>query len=61
MMIYRKCEACRCSLDPGEGKLCEECKEEEQEKRMREKALKNMILCNDYYQMSLEEFINGST
>ena len=60
-MIYRKCEACRCSLDPGEGKLCEECKEEEQEKRTREKALKNMILCKDYYQMSLEEFINGST
>ena len=58
-MIYRKCEVCKCSLDPGEGRFCEECRDEQYMEQERKKALKSMILCTDYYQMSMEEFINA--
>ena len=60
-MFYRECKICGCSLDPGEGNMCEECREEKQREQARAKKWKNMILYKDYYQMSLEEFINGST
>lgn len=28
----RQCEGCGCSLDPGEGRLCEDCQEEQEKK-----------------------------
>lgn len=27
MSYYRKCEDCGCTLDPGEGRICDECAE----------------------------------
>lgn len=28
-MYYHECIVCGCSLDPGEGRICDECKEEQ--------------------------------
>ena len=58
-MFYRKCRICGCSLDPGEGSMCEECRDEKEREWTRAKTAKSMIICTDYYQMSLEEFINA--
>lgn len=29
MMWKYKCERCGCNLDPGEGRICDECRNEE--------------------------------
>lgn len=59
-MIYRKCRICGCSLDPGEGSMCEECRDEQYMKQQREKAVRYMVLSTDFRQMEMEEFLNGS-
>lgn len=47
MKIRYRCEGCGCSLDAGEGRICEECRVEEEEK---ERVWKRMREC-----MSLDE------
>ena len=32
MSYYRKCEDCGCTLDPGEGRICDECAEKMRQK-----------------------------
>lgn len=59
-MFYRKCRICGCSLDPGEGSMCEECRDEQYMKQQQEKAVKCMVLSTDFRQMEMEEFLNGS-
>jgi hypothetical protein len=59
-MFYRKCRICGCSLDPGEGNICEECRDEQYMKQQQEKAVKYMVLSTDFRQMEMEEFLNGS-
>ena len=46
-MIYRKCIICGCSLDPGEGNMCEECRDEQYMKQQQEKAVRYMVLAKD--------------
>lgn len=60
-MFYRKCRICGCSLDPGEGNMCEECRDEQYMKQQREKAVRYMVLSTDFKQMEMEEFLNGSS
>lgn len=59
-MFYRKCRICGCSLDPGEGSMCEEFRDEQYMKQQREKAVRYMVLSTDFRQMEMEEFLNGS-
>lgn len=59
-MFYRKCRICGCSLDPGEGSMCEECRDEQYMKKQRDKAVRYMVLSTDFRQMEMEEFLNGS-
>ena len=59
-MIYRKCRICGCSLDPGEGNMCEECRDEQYMNQQREKAVRCMVLSTDFRQMEMEEFLNAS-
>lgn len=59
-MIYRKCRICGCSLDPGEGSICEECRDEQYMKQQREKAVKYMVLSTDFKQMEMEGFLDVS-
>lgn len=33
MSYYRKCEDCGCTLDPGEGRICDECAEKMRQKQ----------------------------
>lgn len=49
MAYYRVCKNCKCSLDPGEGTICEECKikEERQDQRL------ELITTGDNGQMKL--------
>ena len=55
-MFYRKCRICGCSLDPGEGNMCEECRDEQYMKQQQEKAARYMVLSTDFKQMEMEEF-----
>ena len=48
MSYYRKCEDCGCTLDPGEGRICE---------TDRRAVLRKMILSTNYKQMEMEEFL----
>lgn len=59
-MFYRKCRICGCSLDPGEGSMCEECWNEQYMKQQQEKAVRYMVLSTDFRQMEMEEFLNAS-
>ena len=43
MSYYRKCEDCGCTLDPGEGRICDECAEKMRQKTDRRAVLRKMI------------------
>lgn len=51
------CSKCGCTLDPGEGSMCDDCREEMNEERRREIELDRMIRSTNFEQMELEEFI----
>ncbi|MCI5874197.1 MAG: hypothetical protein PUJ55_06030 [Clostridiales bacterium] len=52
-----QCEDCGCTLDPGEGKLCDECLEKKIILQNRKKEVDQMVRCTDYEQMEMEEFL----
>lgn len=56
-MYGYSCVKCGCSLDPGEGNVCDECSTEHEKEQRREKELDRMVRSTDYEQMRLEEFI----
>lgn len=56
-MFYRKCNGCGCSLDPGEGSLCDECISEREQEQRRRKEMNRMTRSSTYKQIELEEFI----
>lgn len=58
-MIFRKCEVCDCTLDPGEGRLCDECLTDLERKQERNDEAEQMARATVYVQMELEEFSNG--
>lgn len=47
-------------MDPCEGNMCEECRDEQYMNQQREKAVRYMVLSTDFRQMEMEEFLNGS-
>ncbi len=53
------CRKCGCTLDPGEGSMCDDCREEMNEERRREMELDRMIRSTNFEQMELEEFLIG--
>lgn len=53
------CEVCGCSLDPGEGSVCDDCRSDLSEERRREKELDRMIRSINYQQMEMEEFLHA--
>lgn len=52
------CRKCGCTLDPGEGKICEECRETTEKTRSRAERLQMMIEAKSYTQMNIEEYLN---
>lgn len=52
-----QCEGCGCTLDPGEGRLCDECQEKKIMLQSREMEVARMIRCTNYEQMEMEEFL----
>lgn len=59
-MFYRKCEGCGCSLDPGEGRMCDECIQEVERKRARDAFMGIMLMAgeNEFKQMEIKEVLN---
>lgn len=57
MSYYRKCADCGCTLDPGEGRICDECAEKSRQKTERSAVLRKMILSTDYKQMEMEDYL----
>lgn len=60
-MFYRKCEGCGCSLDPGEGRVCDGCIQETERKRARDAFMGIMLMAegDSFKQMVMEEILNG--
>lgn len=56
-MYEYSCKKCGCSLDPGEGSICEECLEEADAEKQREEEIDRMVRSTGYKQMRLEEFL----
>ena len=54
-----QCEDCGCTLDPGEGRLCDDCREKKIMAQSREMEIDRMIRSTNYEQMEMEEFIHG--
>lgn len=57
-MYGYSCRKCGCSLDPGEGNICDECSVEQDKEQLRKEELDRMIRSTDYKQMEMEEFFN---
>ncbi len=55
-MRYR-CDACGCYLDPGEGRLCDECRDAEKKRSEKARRIGGMIHLSDLgqYEMIEEE------
>ena len=54
-MRYR-CDICGCYLDPGEGSMCEECREERRRKADRDRRIREVLYAapNGQYEMKME-------
>lgn len=52
-----KCHICNCTLDPGEGRICDECKDTESKENQRKRLLDQMVKSANYTQISMEEFV----
>lgn len=53
MAYYRKCIICGCSLDPGEGNICEDCIEDRKKKEHRQALLTGRIMESESGQMMI--------
>lgn len=60
-MFYRKCEGCGCSLDPGEGRMCDECIQEIERRKARDAFMGIMLVAegNKFEQMEMEGILDG--
>ena len=58
-MIFGKCTRCGCSLDAGEGRVCEECKEDMSVENRRKQELDSMVRSTNYKQIEMEDLLNG--
>lgn len=56
-MYKYECTYCGCSLDPGEGRLCEDCLAKREQNRKHKVALDSMLLAADYTQIRVEDFV----
>lgn len=51
------CEVCGCSLDPGEGHICDDCRKEMSYEARRRKEVEHMVQSTNYEQIEMEEFL----
>ena len=58
-MFLRKCKACRCPMDPGEGinGICEDCVAGETERQKRREQMERMVRAVDFTQIRMEELL----
>lgn len=60
-MYFRKCEHCGCALDPGEGRICTDCKEELDSESCRKIEVGRMVRSTKFKQIEMEDFLNGKS
>ena len=58
-MIFRKCTRCGCSWDAGDGRVCEDCKDEMSSENRRKQELDRMVRSTNYKQIEMEDLLNG--
>lgn len=52
------CDSCGCYLDPGEGRLCEECQEKKHARVNEQKRIQNLLNINNaQISFRLEELV----
>ena len=58
-MFFNRCAICGCALDPGEGRVCDECMMAEERKKEREEAVGLLMAScaeQQFVQMEMEDF-----
>lgn len=56
MMYPYRCDSCGCYLDPGEGRICDECQQNDIERRVKRQHVQNCIQLFDgmQYEFNLD-------
>lgn len=54
-MFFRECEVCGCSLDAGEGRICDECREKMSSENRRKQEMDRMVRSVDFKQIEMED------
>jgi hypothetical protein len=55
-MYSYKCRNCGCSLDPGEGDLCEECAVENRRVSENKRQMERRVRTTEFIQMHIDDF-----
>lgn len=58
MSYFHECSICGASLDPGEGRICDECQEKEEKKSRNQELIYKMMRSTDYKQIELEDYLS---
>ena len=61
-MFFHRCDKCGCPLDPGEGRMCDDCIMAKERKEPGAAAVEDLLRsCMEYQfiQMEMEDFLNG--
>ncbi len=62
MMFFYQCGICKCPLDPGEGRICGDCRAEGERRKARDAAMGLLLVsCAEqkFTQMEMEDFLNA--
>ena len=60
-MFFHRCAICGCALDPGEGRVCDECILAGERKKARDAAmelLSDACMEQGFTQMEMEDYFN---
>lgn len=58
MMHSYRCDSCGCYLDPGEGLLCDECRERMHEKVQQSERMRRFLNTEEpHIKMNMEEMV----
>lgn len=61
-MFFYQCAVCNCSLDPGEGRICEDCRTAAERRKAGEAAMELLLgYCMEqkFTQMEMEDFLHA--
>ena len=52
-MNWHRCDICGCYLDPGEGRLCDDCQEDMRRREKKKESMRRLFVPGDMGQMEM--------